>query len=244
MNNYDELEQLLSRWYECTSKDLAWDGPLPPWLRPDVAEFYRRFGELTRDTGFFHIEELPSPLAAQDIITPVEELALREDGSVVLISENQDCWTAGQMPNSDTLWSSIDLEIGDTPYPGKQLFNMIFPIKEALITHTLHETIMSAVDCGPAFDLMEWETAEEKILSTGDVTSRRYITPDEGTLRVGWTDEFMASSWVTEEKFTWVVRKGDRKKGPRPTPYMVGRARAATAPKRQGLFRKLFDSFR
>jgi len=71
MKCYDELELLLTSWYECTSKDLAWDGTLPLWLRPPVAEFYRRFGELTRDTGLFHIEGLPSPLAAQDIITHV-----------------------------------------------------------------------------------------------------------------------------------------------------------------------------
>jgi len=148
------------------------------------------------------------------------------------------------VPNSDTLWSSIDLEVGDTPYPGKQLFDMGFPIKEALITHTLHETIMSAVDCGPGFDMTEWENAEAKIESTGIVTCRRYITPDEGTLRVGWTDELMASSWAAEEKFTWVVRKGDRKKGPRPTPYLVGHPRATAPKKTQGLFQKLFDSFR
>ncbi|MGB1216036.1 MAG: hypothetical protein ACPG4X_21925 [Pikeienuella sp.] len=244
MNSYEELEQFLVNWYECTSRDLAWDGPLPPWLQADVAEYYKRFGELTRDTGFFNIVELPPPLGAQDIIVPVEALALREDGSAILISENQGCWTAGQMPNSDTLWSSIDLEIGDTPYPGKQLFDMGFPIKEALITHTLHETIMSAVDCGPRFDLTEWEAAENEILSAGVVTSRRYITPDEGTLRIGWTEEFMASSWAGEEKFTWVVRKGDRKKGPRPTPYTVGRPRAATPTKGQSVFEKLLDRFR
>lgn len=244
MNSFDELERLLTCWYECASTDLTWEGPLPPWLQPDVEAYYRRFGELTRDNGLFSVEELPAPLAAQDIITPVEELTQREDGSAILIRENQDCWTAGQMPNSDTLWSSIDLEIGDTPYPGKRLFNMGFPIKEALITHTLHETIMSAVDCGPAFDPKEWEAAEEEILSTGKLTHRRYITPDEGTLRIGWTAEFMASSWVNEEKFTWVVRKGDRKRGPRPTPYTVGRPMAATANKEQGVFRKFFDRFR
>lgn len=244
MNSFDELEKFLTSWYDCTPSDLAWNGPLPKWLRPDVAEFYRRFGELTRDAGFFHIDELPSPLAAQDIITPVEKLMQRDDGGVILLSENQDCWSAGQMPYSDELWSSIDLEIGDTPYPGKQLFNMGFPLKEALITHTLHETIMSAVDAGPSFDLPEWEAAETQILSNGFLTSRRYITPDEGTLRIGWTNNFIASNWGAEERFTWVVRKGDRKKGPRPTPYIVGRPRALAPPKVKSVFTKFFDRFR
>ncbi|GLT12858.1 hypothetical protein ACFQFQ_20120 [Sulfitobacter porphyrae] len=244
MQSYDDLESLLTSWYECSAKELALESPVPPWLQPDVAEFYSRFGELTRDAGRFNIDGLPSPLAAQDIITPVDELTQREDGGVILISENQGCWTAGQMPNSDQLWSSIDLDIGDTPQPGKKLFDMDFPIKEALITHTLNETIMSAVDCGPAFNLTEWDAAEEQILSTGIVTNRRYITPDEGTLRIGWTSGFMASNWTGEEGFTWVVRKGDRKKGPRPAPNVVGRPRADVPPKFQGVFEKLLDRFR
>lgn len=115
-----------------------------------MAEYYKRFGELTRDTGFFNIVELPPPLGAQDIIVPVEALAQREDGRAILISENQGCWT----------------------------------------------------------------------------------------------DEFMASSWAGEEKFTWVVRKGDRKKGPRQTPYTVGRPRAATPTKGQSVFEKLLARFR
>jgi len=244
MNSYDELERLLVDWYECTPEDLAWDDPLPPWLQSDVAEYYRRFGELTRSTGFFNAGELQPPLGAQDFIVPVEDLEQRADGSAILFSENQGCWTAGQMPSSDTLWSSIDLAIGHTPYPGKQLFDMGFPIKEALITHTLHETIMSAVDCGPGFDLTEWEAAENAILSAGVVTSRRYIPPDEGTLRIGWTEEFMASSWAGAEKFNWLVRKGDRKKGRRPPPFTAGRPQATTPTKGQNVFGKILDRFR
>jgi len=243
MHSFDELEQFLTHWYECRPEDIAWNGPLPPWLQSDVAEFYRRFGELTRDTGYFAVEGLPSPLAAQDIITPVEELNKREDDGVILIRENQDCWVAGQMPNSGTLWSSIDLEIGDFSYPGNQLFDMGLPIKEALITHALHETVMSAVHAGPSIDLKEWETAEEKIVSTGVVTLRRHVTPDEGALRIGWTDVYMAASWGNEEIFTWVVRKGDRSKGPRATPYTVGRPNSVAAPTESGILKNFVRRF-
>ena len=214
MDSFDELEELLVYWYGCKAADLAWDDPLPSWLQSDVAEFYRRFGSLTSDTGCFSIKGIPSPLAAQNLIVPVEELRKREDGGVILIHENQGCWTAGQTPESDMLWSSIDLEIGDTPYPGIELFNMEFPIKEALITHALFETVMSAVDAGPAIDPEEWQAAEQDIADSGKVVNRRYITPHGGTAKIGWNVRYMASSWGDEEGFTWIVRRGDRLKGP------------------------------
>ncbi len=214
MNSYDELQDLLTYWYDCTDSDLSYHGDLPEWLHPDVAEFYRRFGELTLDDGNFQREGLAHTLGTQDYITPVNKLERQDDGAVILLGENQGCWTAGQVPGSDMLWSSIDPESGETPYPLETLFDMQFPLKEALITHVLHETVMSSVDCGSPFDLAETDYAEEKIQSMGTIIHRRYITADGLPLTIAWADEYLALSWHgAENSFDWIVRKGDREKG-------------------------------
>ena len=223
LDTYEKLTRFLTRWYQCEAEDFAWNGELPSGLRLDVEGFYRRFGALTLDESMFSAENLPPPLAAQDLIVPVTELIEREDGGVILIHENQGNWVAGQMRGSDTLWSTIDLELGDTPYPSVDLYDMGITLKSALITHTLHETVMSAVDAGPAFELEEWEAAEDEIIKIGVVERRAYITPDMGALRIGWADRYMATSWGDEAEFTWIVRRGDRAKGRRQAPYTVGK---------------------
>lgn len=234
MQSFDELSDFLCRWYDCAPKDLSYAGDLPEQLQADVAEFYRRFGALSIAGSPFDVHELPLPFGAQDLIEAANELKVNEDGSIFLISENQGVWVAGQMPDSDNLWASVDAKTWDYT---SDLQDMQKSLKSALITHALYETLMSSTDTGTAFSLDEWDAAERDILTNGTVLELDYLTVGYGALVIGMNDDYLACRWKSEEGFMWMSRRGDRAKGWRPGPFSIGRPVAQPPQKKGALYR-------
>ena len=227
MKSFADLSDFLCCWYGCTIADLQWEDELPEGLNAQTVEYYRRFGQLTHSNGPFAVRGLPPPLGAQDIITPVEQLSRDEDGTIRLITENQGCWVVVETPDSDMIWSDLDPVTGDMPQRDGPLHDMYVPITEALITHTLYETVMSAMDAGNGIALDEWEAFELAVNLRGDTISRRFILPKHDVIEFAKLGELFGWRWTGETRFDFLVRKGDRAKGLRSLPYSFGRPQPA-----------------
>ena len=146
VQNFDELQRLLSSWYEVEPSQFQ----LPNSVVRDISnsilrEFYSRFGQLAkRETSFKHSKSDHGPLSCQDIILPVDELK-SEGGFTTFCVENQGVFivAASDEPNSVDTYASGD---GVDPKKRVPMTVVNVPLIECLITVTLRETIMSVED--------------------------------------------------------------------------------------------------
>jgi hypothetical protein len=103
---------------------------VPRNLPRPLRQVYSNFGKWTKPW---------SPLAAQNHLLPVEEL-VEEDGYFCFLRENQNCWTCWCRPREESVYCD-SYETGRGLKNAAQIHESI---EQFLITHCLHEAVMSS----------------------------------------------------------------------------------------------------
>ncbi len=177
MMDLEQLQDLLSDWYEVRPSDLGVpESAIPAWLNPVLQDFYRRFGALTlRNSLFVHPESENSPLSCQDHVIPIDELK-SENGFAVFCDENQSVFVvAASNDSSDN--GTYARGDGVSDHFVKELTCIDVPLQECLITCVLRETILSVNDRYRRITPDSLKTALQ-VARMGKTVSSRYIWSD------------------------------------------------------------------
>lgn len=144
--DFEELQDLLSSWYEVPKTELAApDNALPQGLNPIIEDFYRRFGALTLlKSPFAHPSSYHSPLSCQDQVVPLDELK-SEDGYTIFSVENQGVFVVAACddPADPKTYAKGDAVFEEEV---KEFADVGVPLQECLVTCVLRETVMSVGD--------------------------------------------------------------------------------------------------
>ena len=176
--NFEELQDLLSNWYEVSISALAAQHEaVPQGLNPIVQDFYRRFGALTLPKSpFAHPSSSNSPLSCQDQVVPLDALK-SEDGYTVFSIENQGVFVvaASDDPADPNTYAKGDAVFEDQV---KEFADVGVPLQECLVTCVLRETVMSVGDRYRRItpdSLMN----DLKVAQTGTTVRSRYIWSED-----------------------------------------------------------------
>jgi hypothetical protein len=175
--DFEQLQNLLSDWYEVPSSDLGIpESDIRTLSNPILKDFYRRFGALAqRKSQFAHPESRNSPLSCQDHIFPIDELKT-ENGFTVFCDENQSVFVVAA---SDVSSDSETYARGDgvSDHFIRELTGVRVPLQECLITCVLRETIMSVGDRYRRITPENLKMALQ-LAQAGETVRSRYIWSD------------------------------------------------------------------
>jgi len=177
MMNFEQLQDLLSDWYEVPPKNLGVPGSsIPNWINPILKDFYSRFGTLAqRESQFTHPASNNSPLSCQDHIIPTDELKT-QDGFTVFCNENQGVFVvaASDDPSDTKTYARGDAVFDDHT---NDLTEVGVPLQESLITCVLRETIISVNDRYRRITPDSLK-ADLKAAKAGETLKSCYVWPD------------------------------------------------------------------